>query len=66
MAGGPLGVYRTTTLPAGETIPVSTQPGALVFESCKERDFAEEVTLPPTWLFVCGANELEVVGDASS
>jgi hypothetical protein len=66
MAGGPLGVYRTSSVPPDGSIPVSTEPGALHYESCKEQDFAEEVTLPPTWLFVCGANELEVVGDASS
>ncbi len=66
MAGTTLGVYRTQALPPGQTIPANTQPGALLYESCKEQDFAEEVTLPPTWLFVCGANELEVVGDASS
>ena len=65
MASGTLGVYRTRPLDPGATIPASTQPGELHYESCKEQDFAEEVTLPPTWLFVCGANELEVVGDAT-
>jgi hypothetical protein len=64
MAGGPKGVLRTrqdgpapATPPGGGSEPV--------YESCSQTEFAEEVTLPATWLFVCGANELRVQGDAT-
>ena len=57
MAGGPNGVYRS--------VSAETGAGSLPrYESCSERENDEEVTLPPTWLFVSGENELVVRTDA--
>jgi hypothetical protein len=62
MAGGPVGVHRVVRWDA------QTQPGSPemepLYESCSESEFPEEVTLPPTWLFTCSENEIEVVSDA--
>ncbi|HYI21812.1 MAG TPA: baseplate J/gp47 family protein [Candidatus Limnocylindrales bacterium] len=63
MAGGPVGVFRTLDADA----PPRQRPTAVVeplYESASSSEFAEEVTLPPTWLFTCGENEIEVVSDA--
>ena len=62
MAGGPVGVFRTLDPDA----PPRPRPSAVVeplYESTSSSEFAEEVTLPPTWLFTCGDNEIEVVSD---
>ena len=56
MAGGPEGVFRT--------VADADAGGLPRYESCSEREHDEEVTLPPTWLFVCGPNELVVRTDA--
>ncbi|HEX9018917.1 MAG TPA: baseplate J/gp47 family protein [Anaerolineaceae bacterium] len=50
MAGGIEGVYRS--LDNGEKYLVAS-----------ERDFADKVTLPPTWLFCSGKHELQVVSE---
>jgi hypothetical protein len=65
MAGGPVGVRRTTD--AGDS-PTTTphRESEPKYESCSESEFSEEVTLPPTWLFVCGENELTVTADATT
>jgi hypothetical protein len=34
------------------------------YEACSQVEFAEVVTLPPTWLFVDGPNTLTVQTDA--
>ena len=48
LVGGPAGVWRQREA-GGAYVPCST------------REFTEKVTLPPTWLLVSGAHELEVV-----
>jgi hypothetical protein len=62
MASGPVGVHRVIDWVA------KTQPGKddtePLFEECSQSEFPEEVTLPPTWLFTCSENEIEVVTDA--
>jgi hypothetical protein len=65
MAGGPVGVRRTND--KGDA-PTATQSKGSEpkYESCSETEFSEEVTLPPTWLFVCRDNELTVTADATS
>ena len=64
MAGGPVGVRRTNDKgdPPTATPRKESEPK---YESCSETEFSEEVTLPPTWLFVCGDNELTVTADAT-
>jgi hypothetical protein len=46
-----------------------TQPGKEdtepQYEDRSKPDFQEEVTLPPTWLFTCSENDIEVVTDAT-
>lgn len=63
MAGGPVGVYRTLNKDAP---PPPRPPGVdePLYEECSSAEFQEEVTLPPTWLFTCGDNEIDVVADA--
>jgi hypothetical protein len=65
MAGGPVGVRRTNDQGDRPTDPPrrGSEPR---YESCSETEFDEEVTLPPTWLFVCGENDLDVTTDATS
>jgi hypothetical protein len=65
MAGGPVGVRRTNDEGDAPTEPPrkGSEPK---YESCSESEFSEEVTLPPTWLFVCGQNELTVTADATT
>ncbi|CAN5648843.1 putative baseplate assembly protein [soil metagenome] len=62
MAGGPVGVYRTVD-PASQP-PPPTAADEPRYEHSSRAEFPEEVTLPPTWLFACGDNEIEVVADA--
>lgn len=59
MAGGPKGVYRSVGRDA------TGSPGLPHYEDCSAAEHPEEVTIPPTWLFVCGENELIVRSDAS-
>jgi hypothetical protein len=56
MAGGANGVFRS--------VPATIPGGLPRYESCSVREHDEEVTLPPTWLFVGGPNELTVRTDA--
>ncbi len=62
MASGPEGVNRVKDWNA------QTQTGSEdiepLYEECSDDDFPERVTLPPTWLFVCSDNEIEVETDA--
>lgn len=48
MVAGPKGVLRSTDMARG-------------FTSCSGREFTDQVTLPPTWLFCSGAHELTMV-----
>jgi hypothetical protein len=50
LAGGPLGIYRSSD-------------GGARFASCSSRDFGDRVTLPDTWLFVSGEHDITVVKD---
>ena len=60
MAGSPDGVLRS--LP-GPTADAQGWTGR--WEICSSKSFSEQVTLPPTGLFVCGENTLEVRSDAT-
>jgi hypothetical protein len=53
MAGGVKGLRRSANAARWD------EAGA-AWEDCSKRAFAEEVTLPPTWLFCDGGNEIEV------
>ncbi|MBW3577849.1 MAG: baseplate J/gp47 family protein [Actinobacteria bacterium] len=53
LAGGPAGVYRSVGAP-------ETPPGE-EFTRASRSEFDESVTLPPTWLFVSGDHDVEVV-----
>jgi hypothetical protein len=37
-----------------------SRDGGATYDDCSRRVFGEEVTIPPTWLFCDGANEIEV------
>jgi hypothetical protein len=50
MAGTEEGVFRS-------------QEGSEQYESASAVEFADKVTLPPTWLFCSGAHEIEVVSE---
>ena len=63
MAGGPVGVYRTLDSDEGSR-PGPAAADEPLYQNSSRADFAEEVTLPPTWLFTCGDNDIEVVADA--
>lgn len=63
MAGGPVGVYRTLDKDAPPP-PRPSDVNEPLYEECSSAEFQEEVTLPPTWLFTCGDNEIDVVADA--
>ncbi|MFL5757067.1 MAG: baseplate J/gp47 family protein [Chloroflexota bacterium] len=52
LVGGERGVFRTS-----EDAPAH-------YANASEHVFVDEVTVPPTWLLVCGANEIEVRTDA--
>lgn len=60
MAGSPDGVLRSLPGPASDT-----QGWTGRWEICSSKSFSEQVTLPPTGLFVCGENTLEVRSDAT-
>jgi hypothetical protein len=53
MAAGPAGVYRS--LGAGD------EPLGEAYEHASRSEFDDAVTLPPTWLFVSGDHDVEVV-----
>jgi hypothetical protein len=50
LAGGPLGVYRSTD-------------GARRFTAAGSRELGDKVTLPPTWLFCSGEHDITVVSE---
>jgi hypothetical protein len=52
LAGGERGIFRS-------------RDGGASYSEASRSEFDEEVTLPPTWLFCCGENEIEVTTDAS-
>src|SRR5207247_403116 len=62
MAGGAGGVARTGS--NGTLSPSGTGATEPKYENTSSSEFQEEVTLPPTWLFTCSENEIEVVSDA--
>jgi hypothetical protein len=62
MAGGPEGVTRLVDWHA--LMHPGDQETEPRYERSSESEFSEEVTLPPTWLFVCGENDIEVLTDA--
>jgi hypothetical protein len=65
LAGGPVGVRRTRS----DSPPPTSPPGQgaeLRYQPSSEVSFTQEVTLPPTWLFVCGENELTVTIDETA
>lgn len=47
-AGGPEGIYRS-------------RDGGANYESCSTKEFADNVTLPETWLFCSGEHEIDIV-----
>lgn len=53
LAGGPAGVHRSV---GGAESPPGDE-----YESASRSEFDEAVTLPPTWLFVSGEHDVEVV-----
>ena len=53
MAGGATGVYRS-------------RDRGISYESCSTGVFAEQVTLPETWLFCSGEHEIEVLGESEA
>jgi hypothetical protein len=61
MVGGPVGVYRSILRKDQPPWSATAEPK---YESTSESSFPEEVTLPPTWLFTCSDNEIEVLADA--
>jgi hypothetical protein len=50
MAGGPVGVYRSSN-------------GGLLYDPCSKSEFTEKVTLPDTWLFCSGEHDVTVVSE---
>ena len=50
MAGGLAGVYRREDESVG-------------YEASSNKEFADRVTLPPTWLFCSGEHEVMVVSE---
>jgi len=56
MVGGAAGTFRSKT----ETRPNNLERK---YASVSEREFADRVTLPPTWLFCSGAHDLTVVSE---
>jgi len=62
LVGGPKGVFRVDQW-NGE-IPGEADPQPTYLEKSKD-EFDEQVTLPPTWLFACGENDIQVEPDAA-
>ena len=60
---GRKGVHRVKDWNA-QTQPGSPEDVEPLYENCSETEFAEEVTLPPTWLFVVQRQRDEVAADA--
>jgi hypothetical protein len=50
LAGGPVGVY-------------CSRDSGVSYESCSSKEFAQQVTLPETWLFCSGEHEILVVSE---
>ncbi|HEY6231054.1 MAG TPA: hypothetical protein VIW64_07315, partial [Pyrinomonadaceae bacterium] len=50
LAGGPLGIYRSTD-------------NGTSYQSSSSKVFPDRVTLPDTWLFVSGEHKVEVVSE---
>jgi hypothetical protein len=57
MAAGPVGIWRNSDGAA------SYRTGEPRYENVSRHEFARSVTIPPTWLFVTGQNEIQVAAE---